>query len=187
MCKGSFFFWLEGLKKIKEHKPDFAIIDLSLPDVGGEVIIKDLYLNHSNTKIIVYSWQSYIQQVTHLMSIGISGYVTKDSSVSDIILALENINLGQKYISPYLNEVLLRICMSKNEHTILASYQKPLTERELEISKLICSGTTPAKISKILSISHSTVRAHIKNLLEKLGLKKISELSMFRKHLLIDR
>ena len=108
MCKGSFFFGSEGLKKIKEHKPDFAIIDLSLPDVGGEVIIKDLYLNHSNTKIIVYRWQSYIQQVTHLMSIGISGYVTKDSSVSDIILALENINLGQKYISPYLNEVLLQ-------------------------------------------------------------------------------
>ena len=184
--KGVFSSGYEGLQKIKELKPDFAIIDLNLPDLGGEVVIKDLFLNQSKTKIIVLSWQKFIPQITHLVSLGIFGYVIKDTSAHEMLLALENANLGQKYISPSLNEVLLKMIMPKVDHSF-APFQKALTEREIEISKLICAGITPADISKKLNISHSTVRAHTKNILEKLGLKKISEIFKYRNHLLSEQ
>ena len=120
------------------------------------------------------------------MSLGISGYVIKDSSADEMLLALENAHLGQKYISPSLNEIMLRVAMPKDAPSFV-SFQNALTERELEISKLICPGITPADISVKLSISHSTVCAHTKNLLQKLNLIKISDLSKYRKHLLIEQ
>lgn len=171
----------EGLKQIKLLEPDIAIIDLNLPDLSGESIIKDLFLNKAKTKIIVLSWQKFLPQVNHLLSLGVSAYILKDNSANEILLALENVRLGQKYLSPELNEVLLQMGEPGTEKQ-LDLFQNALTERELEIAKLLCAGDASQKISIKLGISDSTVRAHTKNILKKLKLKKVSEIAKYRPH-----
>ena len=162
----------EGLKAIKYLQPDFAIIDLNLPGLPGETIIKELFLNNSKTKVIVLSRQKYIPQITHLLKLNISGYIVKDSAGDELLLALNQIFKGIIYISPRLKTIMKKM----GYKTIDSSNINPkdiLTSRELEIARLLYSGYASKDIASKLSISLIRVRVHTKNILTKLNLNSL--------------
>ena len=169
----------EGLAGIKLHEPDFAIVDLNLPDIDGEMIIRDIFMNNLKTKIIILSWQKYIPQVSHLLSLGISGYILKDNAPREILVALENACLGKKFLSPSLQEIMKKMGHLEPGSPIKA-FEDSLSEREIEVLKLVAQGTDVQDISKKLSISTSTVRVHTKNIIDKMKLEKTSDLARFK-------
>ena len=177
--KESFSEGSSGFEYIKENQPDFAIIDLNLPDIPGEIIVNKLFLADVKTKIIILSHQKYIPQISHLITLGILAYVVKDNAAEELMVALESVASGQKYLSPAVKSLLIKTGQIKNEENFDIN-QSSLTKREVEIAKMISKGKTNAQIAQILSLSKVTVRVHVKNISEKLGLKGLGDLSKIK-------
>lgn len=168
---------LEGIKAIKLKKPDFAIIDLNLPDVEGDVIVSDLFVEQIETKIVILSRQKYIPQISHLLTLGIRGYLVKDNASRELVEALREIGKGKTYISQTIKDLLVQIGhVNLDGESSKEVLLKNLTERELQVIKPLCKGHDYKEIAAILGISPSTVRVHIRNILEKLNLKDIREI-----------
>ena len=164
----------EGLKAIKELEPDFAIIDLSLPDLPGEFLIQDLFLNDIKTKIIVLTRQKYIPQIVHLLKMNISAYIIKDSAGRDLLTALDEALLGKVYLSPSIEKIVKKMGYIKSDGS--AKKKKgTLTQREIEVARMLSQGVNAKEIASQLSISLITVRVHIKNILKKLELENLKE------------
>lgn len=182
VIEGSYSTGVDGLKGIKEKEPDFAIVDLNLPDLAGEMIVRDLFLNDSKTKVIILSHQKYIPQVSHLLNLKIAGYVVKDNAAEELLLALEKAGLGERYLSPSIEELLIRTG-HLNPKKSSKAYQKSLTRRELEIARMICQGDSSAEIASKLSLAPVTIRVYTKNIIEKLGLNDLSDIAKIRDQL----
>lgn len=164
-----------GLKGLKSKEPDFAIIDLNLPDLSGEMIIRDLFLSDSKTKIIILSQQNYIPKISHLLSMGISAYVLKDNAAEELLEALKNVTQGKKYISPSIEELLEKMGHLKTNNDF-NSLRSKLTERELEVAQMICQEIDMKKIAETLFVAPVTVRVHVKNILNKMKLRTLNDI-----------
>lgn len=176
---GSFSSGEEGLKAIKLNKPDLVILDLNLQDLPGELIVRDLFLNKIESKVIVLSRQKYIPQITHLIKLGVKGYVVKDEAADEILSTLEKVWAGETVVSQSIKKLLDQMGYSIDGSS--PSFKKgTLTEREKEIVIMLCKGLKSEVIASRLSVSPITVRVHTKNILKKLGLKSLSELSEVR-------
>lgn len=180
----SYSLGLEALHSIKENQPDIAIIDLNLPDLPGDLIIQDLFLNGFQTKIIVMSRQKYVPQIAHLLSLGVSGYVVKDYAAEELVEALNKVSQGSRFISPSVKDILDKMGLLKeeDENQNQQTLKDPLTQRETEVAKLLCLGADSKEVASRLGISPTTVRVHTKNLLAKFGLpflKDFTKLSKF--------
>ncbi len=168
-----------GLEGIKKLKPDFAIIDLSLPDLPGDIIIRDVFLSDLKTQIIVLSSQKYIPQISHLLSFKIAAYVVKDNAAEELLEALKQASQGRQYLSPSIEELLVKMG-SIREGQYNKQIKESLTERELEVTKMLCQGFKSKEIASKLHISPKTVRTHIGNILDKLKLDSIAEINKIR-------
>ena len=166
----------EALMGIKLLRPDFAIIDLNLPDLPGESIIRDIFLNNLETKVIVLSRQKYVPQISHLLKMNIKGYVNKDSAGRDLLKALDSAILDKVYISPRIKEIMRKMGYEiPNE--IHRNLGDSLTDREIEIVRMLIKGHDSNEIAHKLSISLPTVRVHTKNILKKLELDSLKDLA----------
>jgi DNA-binding NarL/FixJ family response regulator len=106
---------------------------------------------------------------------GASGYVLKDSSGTDLVHAVRQVMLGQRYLSPPLSERAVEAYMQKSVETSLDPYEA-LTDREREVLQLAAEGLSNPEIASRLSISPRTVETHRANLMRKLGLKTQTDL-----------
>jgi len=153
---------------------DIVIVDIRIlnSDDGFNVssTIKSKYVN---TKIIIYSGfvnQSYIAEA---LKIDVDAYVSKDSPIEEILLAIEKVKAGEKY---YSKDVYQLIEFYKPKFNI---DQLELTEREIEVLKLICKGLDYKQIADQLFISKHTVRSHRQNLMLKTKCHNIHDLYQF--------
>ena len=110
---------------------------------------------------------------------GIVGYVVKDDAADELMDALDIVSKGGRYLSPSLEELLEKMghLNVKKDFNLLKS---KLTERELEIARMICQGDETKAIASKLFISPVTVRVHTKNILSKMGLKSLSDIVKLR-------
>ena len=166
---------LDGIEAIRSKKPDFAIVDLSLPDIDGEVIVNELFRENSPTKIIVLTRQKYIPQISHLLSLGVKGYLLKDHASKELITALEKTLEGKQYVSPSIENLLVQVG-HVNLNDKVSDIKKSLTQRELQVIKMLCQGHDYKDIAEKLFISPSTARVHIRNLMKKLNAKEIKDI-----------
>lgn len=153
---------------------DIVIVDIRIlnSDDGFNVssTIKSKYVN---TKIIIYSGfvnQSYIAEA---LKLDVDAYVSKDSPIEEILLAIEKVKAGEKY---YSKDVYQLIEFYKPKFNI---DQLELTEREIEVLKLICKGLDYKQIADQLFISKHTVRSHRQNLMIKTNCHNIHDLYQF--------
>lgn len=170
----SFLNSVELIEYLKSNTLDIIIVDIRiLNSEDGFVISSFIKMNYADTKIIIYSGfvnQSYI---TEAMKIDVDAYVSKDSPIEEILLAIESVNAGEKYYS-------------KDVHQLIEFYQPQsnfeqleLTEREIEVLKLICKGLDYKQIANQLFISKHTVRSHRQNLMIKTKCHNIHDLYQF--------
>ena len=172
---------LEGLQSIKAMKPDVAIIDLNLPDISGESLIRDLFLNDIKLKTIILSRQKYLPEISHLLSLGINAYIVKDFAAEELPIALKEIKADKQFLSHSLHELLNKAHFTNMNHSYHITDQLSLRERE--IAKLVCCGLSSKVIAERFKIAPATVRVHTKNILHKLKVKNIDQLLSFRDYL----
>ena len=172
----------KALVGIKQLKPDFAIIDLGLPDLPGETLIKDLFFHDSKTKIIVLTRKKYIAQVIDLLKMNIFAYVIKDNAEEELLTALDEAHLGNIFLSPAIKEIMEKMGYTNNELNRKRP-KKALTNREVEVARMLSNGYKSKEIAIKLSISLNTVRVHTKNIIKKLELESIKDFLKISKDL----
>lgn len=168
-----------ALDLIINLKPDIVLLDIDMPKKNGLEVLRELNKLKSNSKIIfltVYADEDFYDEGVEL---GISGYVLKDSAISEIIECIYKVNDNKYYISSKLSDLLIKKNHLSKRHTEESSLTDRLTKSELTILKLIAEGNTTKEISEMLDISFKTAENHRTNISTKLELKGTNSLVKF--------
>ena len=152
-----------ALAYLKQFPVDIMITDYSMPDMDGVTLVKKAKLINPTLKIIVLSMHDEVGLIKEMLSAGVDGYVLKKYAQQELVSAIENVNFGRQFFSSEVNKALLStlIPQENSEHSI--------TERELEVLKLLAKELTSKQIADKLFISERTVETHRKNLMRKTG------------------
>jgi len=175
----------EALELIEKTKPDVLVLDLSMPDLDGISVTRILKEKGHTTYILILTVHEDEALLREAIKAGASGYIIKHAAEAELISAIQAVTRGDIYVHPKMIRSLLFDRPPANPKIDEAT--DPLTQRELDVLRLIVQGYTNKQVAEELSISVRTVEGHRSNLTEKLGLKSRVELVRYaREHHLID-
>ena len=171
---------LEALKVIEEEKPDLLILDIRMPNLTGIEVVEKLRAQGNLVKIIMLSMHESEEYVLKSIRAGADGYLLKGSSKEEFLKAVHTVSNGGKYFSGDISSIL--IGQLSNPAVAVESKQSldeemMITKREKEILKLLLSGKGNKEIAEALDISKRTAEVHRFNLMKKLKVKNLMELS----------
>ncbi len=169
----------ELLKGIPKHSPDVILLDVKMPVLNGIQTIKEIRKNDQTIKIIIISMYEDDNNIIELMEAGANGYVLKNSEADEIIKAIFTVYETGYYFNDFVNKALLKKLIHKTHIKPLFPQKIELTNRELEVLKLICAEQTAIEISKQIFLSPRTVEGIRTRLLEKIGVKNTAGLVMY--------
>lgn len=167
----------EFLDLLKHLTPDLVLMDIDMPYMNGMEATSIALEMVPDLKIIAVTMFGEEEYYYKMIDLGVKGFILKTSGINEIEKAIHDVMLGESYFS---NELLRKIINSighKNNHK--PSAKALLTDRELEVLKLICYGLTTDEIAQKLFISPKTVKSHRSNLLEKTTCKNTPEMIIF--------
>ena len=142
----------------REYQPDVTLMDLRMPQVGGVEAIAAICAEFKPARIVVLTTYDGDEDIYRGLQSGAQGYLLKDAKPNELLNAIRTVHRGQQYIPPDVGAKLVQR-MSNPE----------LTERELEVLRLMAHGTSNLDIAAALSIGESTVKSHVNRILSKLG------------------
>lgn len=167
----------EALRKTDSLQPDVVLLDLSLGDMSGIDVARQLCASHPKVRVLILTVHEDQELLQEAVRVGASGYLLKKASKSELIGAIQSALRGELYIHPSLIRSL--IARSPEPPRKPVSSDSDLTDREREVLRLVARGYTNAQISKQLVISVRTVEYHRSNLMGKLGLTTRDQLVGF--------
>ena len=148
----------EAIKLFRELKPDVTILSLRLPDSCAIDVLDDYFKENRRAKILILAEHVGDAEISRALKKGAAGYVCKDVSESELIRAIRAVAAGKKYIPADIAEIL-----SENFN------REELTPQERKILQLVVGGNSNKEIAFDLNVSENTVKTHVKNVFEKLG------------------
>jgi two-component system nitrate/nitrite response regulator NarL len=162
----------QAVPGLRELGPDVVLLDAALP--GGAAELLTLREEDPEAKVVALTLPDAEEDVIQFAEAGVSGYVTRDSSVDDLVATIRSVDRGELICSPRMAAALLRrLSAVATEH----SQSTPrLTLREREIVQLIDAGLANKEIAGRLHIQVSTVKNHVHNILEKVGVHRRAEI-----------
>ncbi len=174
---------LEAIEIVENHKPDILIIDVRMPEMNGIEAVGKLQNISSNTKAIVLSMHDSEQYILESIKAGASGYLLKDTDKNEFIKAIHTVFNGGKYFSGDISNVIVSNYLQntspiyKTDKAIQDQDPFGLTKKEKLILFHILSGKTNEEISKLLNNSKRTIETHRFNMMKKMNVKNLMELS----------
>lgn len=153
----------------EQHKVDVLLLDLQLPGISGLDAIPHFRQLIPDLKIIVLTQSDKEADVLTAIKRGANGYLLKSTSVDEISENIEFVVNGGASIAPMVAHYVLKMIQQPSPHAATPDEITSLTEREIEVLKLIGEGYVKKEIAKSLDLSYFTVAAHIRNIYEKLG------------------
>ena len=140
------------------------------------VDIEKITKNYPKVNILIISNDTSIARITKAIELGVHGFITRNTNIDEMLLAIRKINEGEKYFCSKIIEIIV----TKNSYPKFTFNSNIiLTKREQEIVKNIALGKTNKQIGSFLGISHHTVHTHRKNIMKKLAVKSSTELALF--------
>ena len=161
---------------LKIDSPDLIITDISMPDISGIEITKYVTENYPEIKILILSMHSNVEFITKSLGAGANGYLPKDTSMNELLEAINTIYKGENYFNKDISDTILKSIINKSKSAKENSKNESLTKREMEIVSLVVEGLTNKEIADKLFISVRTVDSHKNNIMQKLNLKSSVEL-----------
>jgi len=170
----------DGLQAIEiayAHKPDVALLDLTMPRAGGMEALRKVVKQCPNTRIVVLTMHDDAAYLRSVLAAGASGYVLKRSVDADLLSAIRAVHSGGTFIDPNLANVLVQdVLTKKNARSARTSETKILSDRELQVLGLVAQGYSSQEIAKQIFISVKTVETYRSRLAGKLGLRTRSDM-----------
>ena len=159
----------EAVSQAEKLKPDVILMDLVMPEMDGVEAIRRIKARQSEASILVLTSFATDDKVFPAIKAGALGYLLKDSSPEELVQAIQQVQRGEPSLHPTIARRVLQELshpsVSEEPHT-----PDPLTERELEVLRLVARGLSNQQIADKLMISEATVRTHVSNILNKLHL-----------------
>lgn len=165
----------EALRLIRKQNWDVVVLDLSLGSRSGLEVLKEIKQVRPKLPVLILSMHSEDQYARRAFKAGASGYITKDSSRDELLMAINKVIAGGVYVSPALAE---RLVIDLGHGTDRPPHET-LSDREFEVMQLIASGKTVGEIAVLLSLSDRTISTYRSRILEKMGFRSNAELTHF--------
>lgn len=163
----------EALNKISKSDYDVVLLDIDMPGRSGLEIVKDVKKEKPKLPVLMLSAYPEEQYALRSLKSGASGYLTKKSVPGELIKAIKKVSQGGKYITSSIAE---RLAFTIEDEDANIPPQERLSNREHQVMCMIAHGRSGKEISEELSLSESTVSTYRTRILEKMGMKKNSEL-----------
>jgi len=167
----------EAIRCVEKCKPNLILVDLSMPRMNGIDAIREIKRRFPETKILVLTVHKTEEYILATLKAGADGYVLKDATHAELMIAVKNVLSGKHYISPGISEKVIEGYLEGRKTLKTRTSWETLTQREREILKLIAEGYKNKEIADYLCISPKTVEKHRANLMEKLDLHNVQALT----------
>lgn len=167
---------LNLIPKLKKHKPDLLILDVSIKGVNGIELVSIIRKQKLPINILMLSMHKNIEYIARCLRNGAQGYLLKDSAVDELEIAVASVMSGGNYISQKVDQPLLNDLLAKTDDVLPLDL---LTSRQRQILQLIVEGYSTNKIADDTCISIKTVETHRSNIMKKLNISDIPNLVRF--------
>jgi DNA-binding NarL/FixJ family response regulator len=159
----------QAIRLVRELAPDVVVMDLNMPGMTGVEATRQVTSLAPLTRVVVLTISDQDEDVMNAILAGACGYLMKDSSIQDLMQGIRAAAVGESLISPHIAaKVLQRMRATGTSEQDAATIRAELSDREIEVLKLIANGKDNAQIAGELHISPKTVKNHISNILMKL-------------------
>ncbi len=167
----------EAIDRFRALRPDVAVMDIYMPVKDGVQAIAEIVAEHPDAHIVALTSTTEDGKVAAAVQAGALGYLLKDTHRTELLRAIREVHRGNSFLPP---AVALKLMNSMRQSRDLATAPtEPLTDREIEVLKLIGQGATNQEISKQLRVTEGTVRTHVHHILQKLGLENRNQAILY--------
>ncbi len=163
---------------VKELKPDIVIMDIGMPDLNGIEATRQIVQHRPKTKVIALSMHSSKNFIIEMFKAGASGYLLKDCEFDELLNAIRIVVDDKAYISPGISDVVVENYMRQFPESKDSAFSV-LSKREREVLQLLTEGKTTKQTAKHLHISSKTVEVHRLNIMSKLKIDSIAQLTKY--------
>jgi DNA-binding NarL/FixJ family response regulator len=169
----------EAVRFVEKQIPDLILMDLSMPRMTGMDAIREIKKRYPQTKIIALTVHKTEEYLRTTLQAGADGYVLKDATHEELMMAVESVLKGKTYLSPGVSGRVIEGYLEGKESQMPPSTLGLLSQREREVLKLIAEGYKNKEIATDLCISLKTVEKHRANLMKKLDLHNAAALTAY--------
>ena len=166
----------ECLMKLTSVKPDIILLDINMPEMNGIETLKALHRKKKHPKVLILTVHNEIEYLMKAVDIGVDGYILKDSESAELLRAVYSLDGGEKFIQPNLIPLL-------NSKLIARDMDQEkidrLSDREIEVLKLVATGLFNKEIGERLEISERTVKNHLSNIFKKIDCTDRTQAAVF--------
>jgi DNA-binding NarL/FixJ family response regulator len=160
----------DALLRLRRDSPDLVLLDLNLPGIGGLELLRRMLVENKAARIVVLSMRAEPLYAARAMDLGACGYLSKNTSAEELLTAVRRVADGGRYIE---NEIAQELAL----HNVSpARGLKDLTERDLEIMRLLAAGLSLAEIADALGVGYKTVANGCSLIKARLGVTRTNEL-----------
>lgn len=157
----------EAVALFRKHRPDITILDVQMPVMGGAEATEALLREFPGSRIILFTTFDGDEDIHRGMHAGARAYLLKDAPRNEVLTAIRSVHAGRRYMSPQAGALLADRIAAPN-----------LTERELQILRLVAHGKANKEIAADLGISEGTVKSHVSSITSKLGVSGRTEAAL---------
>lgn len=166
----------EAVRRVRRLKPDVILLDLHMPRKDGLEAIVEIKEAMPDARILVLTSFGDDEYVFTAIKSGALGYLLKDTSPVELIRAIRSVYEGKSALHP---DIALKVIRELNKPTDRPPTKDPLTEREVDVLKLVARGLSNEEVAEILVVSERTVRTHVSNILGKLHLANRTQATLY--------
>ncbi|NIW09745.1 MAG: response regulator [Gammaproteobacteria bacterium] len=167
---------VEAVLKVRTLQPDVVLMDLVMPRQGGVEAIIEIKKEHPEARILVLTSFAEEEKVFSAIKAGALGYLLKDSSPEQLIQSIHDVHRGESSLHP---TIALKLIREISQPADLPPTEDPLTDREVDVLKLVAQGLTNQEIAETLFISERTVGNHLSSILGKLHLANRTQAALY--------
>jgi DNA-binding NarL/FixJ family response regulator len=169
----------QAIRRVEELGPDLILTDLSMPKMNGVEAIREIKKRAPETKVLALTVHKAEEFILEVLQAGADGYVLKDASSEELMMAIKSVLGGKRYLSPSVSQLVIEGYLEGRKSIASSSPWDTLTKRERQILKLIAEGHKNKEIADYLYISVKTVEKHRANLMKKLDLHSAAALTAY--------
>jgi DNA-binding NarL/FixJ family response regulator len=179
------------LDVLQQFEPDILLLDLKMPGLDGLATLQRLQIAKNKTRVIVLTASDDKNEFVQAMKLGTSGIVLKQTATELLIKSIRKVHAGEIWLDSYTTAAVIRQFVANDESPVAAMQQasparererSPLSQREREIVALVAQGFKNKEMAEKMFISEQTVKNHLHNIFDKLGVSDRLELALYAIH-----
>jgi DNA-binding NarL/FixJ family response regulator len=169
----------DAIRVARELLPDVIVIDLAMPEMNGLEACRQLLLEYPESRVIALSMHSDRRYVVEALKAGARGYILKESAFTALAGAIRGVTNNNGYLDPKITGIIMKDYFQQMSEPAQTYEQSPLSSREREVLQLIAEGKNTKEIASTLDISVKTVETHRRQIMQKLKLTSIAEMTRY--------